>query len=123
MSNVTLQIGGRSYTVACAAGEEEHISGLGKVIDQKLQALGHAAGQNESRTLLFASLLLADEVHEARSRNPSPVLPFPPAEPPLSEAAPAEDPQIAEQRAQKLEEIAARLEKCAEALEQDPPHA
>ena len=25
MSNVTLAIGGRNYTVACAPGEEEHI--------------------------------------------------------------------------------------------------
>ena len=29
MSNVTLSIGGRSYTVACAEGEESHVLGLG----------------------------------------------------------------------------------------------
>ena len=34
----------------------------------KLRALGQT-GQNESRTLLFAALLLADEVYELRSGN------------------------------------------------------
>ena len=59
MSNVTLSIGGRSYTVACAAGEEEHVAGLGRAIDAKIQSMG-AAGTTESRQLLFAALLLAD---------------------------------------------------------------
>lgn len=66
MSNVTLNIGGRSYTVACAQGEEAHVTALGRVVDEKLAAMGGAGGQNEVRQLLFASLLLADEVHEAR---------------------------------------------------------
>lgn len=66
MSNVTLSIGGRSYTVACAQGEEAHVTALGRVVDEKLAGMGGAGGQNEVRQLLFASLLLADEVHEAR---------------------------------------------------------
>ena len=35
MSDVTLKIGGRSYAVACAAGEEEHVATLGRLIDEK----------------------------------------------------------------------------------------
>ncbi len=70
MSNVTLTIGGRSYAVACAAGEEGHIAKLGQMIDAKLATMGDAVGHNEVRTLLFASLLLADELHEARA-NPA----------------------------------------------------
>ncbi|WP_374588036.1 cell division protein ZapA [Novosphingobium sp.] len=101
MSNVSLQIGGRSYTVNCAAGEEEHVTRLGQVIDQKVQSMG--GGHNEVRQLLFAALILADELHEARSGHaPAPAAAPPPAAPDHSAA---------------LEALADRLEKCATALE------
>lgn len=98
MSNVTLQIGGRAYTVACAAGEEDHVAGLGRLIDEKVQSMG--GGHNEVRQLLFAALLLADELHETRHRAPA--------------AAPA---AAAADHSAALEAIADRLEKCAAALE------
>ena len=59
MSNITLSIGGRAYTVACADGEESHVAGLGRMIDAKVGAMDGVASQNESRALLFAALLLA----------------------------------------------------------------
>jgi cell division protein ZapA len=99
MSNVTLHIGGRTYAVACAAGEEDHVTGLGKLIDAKLHSLGNMASQSETRQLLFAALLLADEVHEARHRSSGAAL-----------AGPTLDPL-------RLEALAERLEKCASALE------
>ena len=98
MSNITLQIGGRSYTVACADGQEDHIIGLGQAIDAKLAAMGGPAGQSESRTLLFAALLLADEVFELNNRP----------------AAPADG---ADEVAPALEALAARLETLATGLE------
>ena len=76
MSNVRLEIGGREFSVACAEGEEAHIALLGQRIDDKLRDMGGATGQSESRMLLFASLLLADEVHELKTRTGAP----PPAE-------------------------------------------
>ena len=99
MSNVTVSIGGRRYTVACAAGEEAHVEMLSRTIDGKLEGLPNLAGQAEARTLLFAALLLADELHEARSGGASPV-----AEP---------SPALAE----SLEALASRLESLAERLE------
>ncbi|MBC2668178.1 cell division protein ZapA [Novosphingobium piscinae] len=102
MSNVTLQIGGRSFTVACAAGEEAHIARLGQLIDGKLQAMGGVAGQTETRMLLFAALLLADELHEIRHGGAAPAAPVP-----------VEDPQLAG----RIEALAAALEKCATDLE------
>ncbi len=66
MSNVTLTIGSRSFTVACADGEEAHVARLGRLIDEKVAAAG-AQGQTETRMLLFGALLLADEVHELRN--------------------------------------------------------
>ncbi|MFA9201555.1 MAG: cell division protein ZapA [Cypionkella sp.] len=65
MSEVALRIGGRTFRVACAPGEEERIVKLGTVIADKLAALGNPGGP-DAPNLLFAALLLADEVHELR---------------------------------------------------------
>jgi cell division protein ZapA len=65
VSEVALSVGGRVYRVACAAGEEEHVSRLGAVIDEKLASMGNLSG-HDAQNLLFAALLLADEVHEGR---------------------------------------------------------
>ena len=111
MSNVPLSIGGRSFTVACAAGEEAHVARLGRSIDAKLAAMGDLAGQSESRMLLFASLLLADELHEAQSARA--MAPAPPAE---AAAPPAAEPMPANLGARLLA-IATRLENLADLLE------
>ncbi|HWU02914.1 MAG TPA: cell division protein ZapA [Novosphingobium sp.] len=66
MSNVRLWIGGREYAVACAAGEEAHVAQLGVMIDEKLDELPQAVAHSEVRSLLFAALLLADEIVELR---------------------------------------------------------
>jgi cell division protein ZapA len=98
MSNVTVTIGGRHYTVACAAGEEQHIEMLGRTIDGKLGDL-NLSGQSEARTLLFAALLLADELHEAQA---------------VSAPQRADDDA---RTAEALESLAERLEDLAERLE------
>jgi len=101
MSNVSLSIGGRTYSVACADGEEAHVAALGRMIDAKIGAMDGQASQNESRALLFAALLLADEVHEAQAGQPS-AGPAAPASPDLA-------PNLA-RIAQRLENLADRLE-------------
>ena len=68
MSEVALAIGGRSYKVACADGEEAHVRRLGEAIDAKLQSMAQLSGQ-DSQNLLFGALLLADELHELRNAN------------------------------------------------------
>ena len=102
MSNINLNIGGRTLTVACAPGEEDHIAGLGRMIDDKLNTMGGATGQTETRMLLFAALLLADELHDIRTGVTLPAAP-----------APVADPRVAE----RLETLATALEKCASHLE------
>ncbi len=59
-------IGGRRHTVSCADGEEAHIANLGGMIDEKFAQMGNPAGP-DSQNMLFAALLLADELHEART--------------------------------------------------------
>lgn len=71
MSEVSLQIGGRAYKVACADGEEGHIRHLARIIDGKMATLGSNAGVSEAQSLLFAALFLADELDEAK-RMPAP---------------------------------------------------
>jgi len=99
MSNVTVSIGGRQYTVACATGEEEHIELLGRSIDGKLQGLTNLSGQSEARTLLFAALLLADELHERDLAGG-----------PDASAIESDMADALEAAAGRLEEFAARLE-------------
>lgn len=97
MSNVTMEIGGRRYTVACDAGEESHIAMLGSSIDRRLATIPNLGNQSEQRTLLFAALLLADELHEA---NKTPTTP-----------------SSAQTAAEPLEKLADRLESLASQLE------
>ncbi len=96
---MTLTIGGRNYPITCADGEEEHVMGLGRQIDERLKTMGAGNGQSEARTLLFAALLLADENHELRNRNIG-------------------GGDLAKQIAPMLDELASRLESCATILEQ-----
>ncbi|EJL28754.1 cell division protein ZapA [Novosphingobium sp. AP12] len=106
MGNVTLSIGGRNFTLASADGEEAHVARLGRLIDEKAAASG-AAGQTETRMLLFAALMMADELHELRRRVAEPAAPAPAGIPPVL--------------AERLGRIASRVENLASLLESDAP--
>ena len=66
MSTVSLSIGPKTYTVACADGQEAHITALGAMIAEKYGQLGSARAPLEAQNLLFTALFLADELAEAR---------------------------------------------------------
>jgi len=72
MSTVALRIGGKSYTVACADGEEAHLAKLGAMVDEKLRQMEGNLALQEAQNLLFAAILLADELHEARASSGTP---------------------------------------------------
>lgn len=65
MNEVALKIGGRTYRVACAPGDEDRVSRLGATIAEKLASIGNPAGP-DAQNLLLAALLLADEVQDGR---------------------------------------------------------
>lgn len=69
MSEVRLQIGGVTYKVACAAGEESQVLELGSIIDGKLQQMKGNLSTSSAQNLLFAALLLADELQEAQGAS------------------------------------------------------
>ena len=74
---------------------------LGRSIDGKLQGLISLSGQSEARTLLFAALLLADELHELGSGGA-----LPPAAPGNGQIA-----EALEGLAARLVDLAGRLER------------
>jgi cell division protein ZapA len=62
-------VNGRAYTVACDDGEEDHLKELAGIVDEKVRELLSSVGQvGDQRLLLMASLLMADELHEAVTR-------------------------------------------------------
>ncbi|OUS11726.1 hypothetical protein A9Q97_06995 [Rhodospirillales bacterium 47_12_T64] len=66
MAQVTLNVNGRRYSISCHDGQEDHLLGLSKYINQKIDELKSSMGQvSEAHLLLMTSLLLADELHEA----------------------------------------------------------
>lgn len=109
MSDVTLEVGGRKYSVACQDGQETHVQRLASVIDSKLGSMGANLSSQEAKNLLFAALLLADELDEARKQAPS--------------ASPAPLDFDAERLAGQLERLAGALENAAQVLEGAPSNA
>ena len=102
MSDVKLQVGGRVYTVSTANGQEDKVRGLAQMVDDKISGMGKNATSNEAKNLLFAAILLADELTDARNAAQS----HPP------------DPGIdTDALANRLERVANALEGAASALE------
>jgi cell division protein ZapA len=111
MADVQLNIAGRDYVVTCRDGEESHLKTLAAAVDAKAQEAGGASGGlNESRLLLFAGLLLADEVHEMRASGKGSL----PTASPAASSMPDAD---IERMAETLEKLADRIERLAAGLE------
>lgn len=104
MAEVTLAIGGREYSVACRDGGEDHLRSLAKRVDAKVdEARGAVGTASEVRQLLFAALLLADDLAESANAHAS-----------ENGSAPAtHDPATI----QALLALATRVESMADALE------
>ena len=62
MPEVTIQIGGRGFQVACQDGEEQFLHAAAKMLDDEAQVLSDQIGRlPEARMLLMAGLMLADK--------------------------------------------------------------
>ena len=99
MAEVDLTIAGRPYRVACRNGEEDSLRAAAALVDAKSrEAIAGLGTMSEARQLLFASLLLADQLVDDRPPSAAP-----------------EDPRLA----QAAEALAARLEALADTLESE----
>ena len=105
MAQIDLFIAGRTYQIACRDGEEENLQAAARLVDAKSrEALSGLGTLSETRQLLFASLLLADQIIDGGGGI---------------SAAPPPDPIIAEQVAA----LAERLELLANSLEKEDAEA
>jgi|SRR6056297_1523100 len=61
MPDVTIVIGGKTFTVACQSGEEDYLKAAAEMLDREADALIAQIGRMpEVRMLLMAGLMLAD---------------------------------------------------------------
>jgi len=106
MAEIDVFIAGRAYKVACRDGEEDSLRKAAALVDAKSrEALAGLGTLSEARQLLFASLLLADDMVDGGKATVT-------APPPVDDAL-----------AERAERIADRLESLAEALEAEASSA
>jgi cell division protein ZapA len=65
MAQVTVRINGYAYTVGCQDGEEQHLLAMAGEVERRIETIRASAGPSgESRMLVMASLLMADDLYE-----------------------------------------------------------
>ena len=102
MAEIDIIIAGRPYKVACRDGEEETLKAAARLVDSKSrEALAGLGTLSEARQLLFAGLLLADQLIDKKPEAAAQAAP------------PAADPKLAA----RAERIAESLESIADSLE------
>ncbi len=121
MSELEIQIGGRSFMVACQPGEEQFLISAAAMLDAEAQPLVAQMGRlPESRMLLMAALMLADKTasYEEELRKIKAGV-----DPTAAQAAPipapiAQIPSILPEITESLAEMAARAEAIAAQIEE-----
>jgi cell division protein ZapA len=69
MPLVNVMVNNRAYTIACDEGEEAHLKELAGHVDVKAREVLASVGQvGDTRMLLMAALLLADEHHDMAAK-------------------------------------------------------
>jgi cell division protein ZapA len=102
MINLEIRIGSRPYQITCREGQEPHYEALTKIINEKIATAESALGSmSETRLLMYATLLLADEINDIRAGGGAPV------------AASSVDPAALERVADRMEALATALEASA----------
>jgi cell division protein ZapA len=78
MAEVNININGRQFGIACDDGQEQRVMDLANFVDGRLRDIAAAgAGTNESHLLVLTSIVMADELFDARDAaangNPAPL--------------------------------------------------
>lgn len=104
MATLDIEIAGRRYDVSCRDGEEAHLLSVAAEVDRRAKDAARALGSlSETRQLLFAALLIADDIKEIRSGAGIPDPAPPPPDPAVAEAL--------ERLAERMESLAGTLER------------
>jgi cell division protein ZapA len=126
MPEVKIEIGGRTFDVACQAGEEHYLHSAAKMLDEEASVLAAQIGRiPEARMLLMAGLMLADKTAglQDKLREAEDKLAEREAELDQLRNAPApaaervEVPVVPQEVTETLAEIAARAEALAETVD------
>jgi cell division protein ZapA len=106
MAQVQVTINGRAYTISCEPGKEQHVLDIAAYVGGKVDEIARDLGQvGDARLLVLASLLIADELFEARDEIGTSVR--------SRRSSEAEDQlsQMLDGLASRIENIAARMER------------
>lgn len=127
MPEVTIEIGGRPFNVACQEGEEHFLHAAAGLLDNEARTLMDQIGRlPESRMLLMAGLMLADKTAGTQDQIKGMENKIAQQEAWIEElqSRPAPEPEkvqvavIPDEVTQTLAELAARAEALAEAAEE-----
>lgn len=67
MGQVSVTLNGRTYRLECGEGEEAHLIALSEYLGSHVDTMKHKFGQvGDDRLILMASLMVTDELWEAR---------------------------------------------------------
>ena len=110
MAQVMIRINGYAYTVGCEDGQEAHLQAMAASVERRIDTVKKLGSQSgETRMMVLAALLMADELHDqAVAGAKAEAQAVPPVSPPqIAGASPAELRLLAD----RAEDIAARLER------------
>jgi cell division protein ZapA len=116
MSQISITINGRDYSIVCDDGQEQHLSRLAGYLDKRVAELVDSVGQiGDARLLLMVGLLIADELSDAYAElaardegaNPAP-----------ARGRERNASQMADEMAGMIESASRRIEAIAARLEQ-----
>jgi cell division protein ZapA len=128
MPEVEIEIGGRTFEVACQDGEEHYLRSAAKMLDEEATVLTQQIGRiPEARMLLMAGLMLADKTAglQDKLREADDKMAEKEAELDQFRNAPVPEPQkievpiVPDAVTDALAELAARAESLAEKIEGD----
>jgi cell division protein ZapA len=69
MAQVSVQIDGKTYRMACEDGQEPHIERLAADLDRRIVGLRQSVGEiGDMRLTIMGALMLADEAQDMQAR-------------------------------------------------------
>lgn len=69
MAHAVVTIAGRTYRMACGAGEEAHLQELARIVEKQILTLRESFGDiGDQRIVVMAAITIADEIVGARKK-------------------------------------------------------
>lgn len=117
MAEVSVEINGRKYRMACEDGQEDHVRGLASRLNSQVEAFKGAFGEiGDNRLTVMAGIAVVDLLVDAEQKLAALRQELEELRQ-AGEAMAAEGEDLESRYAQKLEETARRIEIAASAIE------